>query len=248
MHVRYQITGEDQCINASQNTHLPALSTFISPFLLIRMMMIIKKTNYVGWMIIIIVTTTMMSLMDMVMIIIIPDFMLFNFPAWADSSSLSRSLRGKIRIFLMVILYIFIIAVTITIIIIIIIINHQVMTRKEMHLTRMMSIIVITFLVLNMPRCIIGLFELTRFVSFGFYCISLFALSFCNIMLRLHPKRQKNLIGDSTLQVRKVPASKNLSKLFLEFCLHVLGKLVQTMEIFCSVWLVTIWRMIHADN
>ena len=42
---------------------------------------------------------------------------------------------------------------------------HQIMTRKEMHLTRMMSIIVITFLVLNMPRCIIGLFELTRFAS-----------------------------------------------------------------------------------
>ena len=84
-----------------------------------------------------------------------------HFTAWADSGSLSRSLRGKIRIFLMVIIYIFIIAVTITIIIIIII-NHQVMTRKEMHLTRMMSIIVITFLTLNMPRCIIGLFELTR--------------------------------------------------------------------------------------
>ena len=47
----------------------------------------------------------------------------------------------------------------------IIMIYHQIMTRKEMHLTRMMSIIVITFLVLNMPRCIIGLFELTRFAS-----------------------------------------------------------------------------------
>ena len=150
-----------------------------------------------------------MSLMDMVMMIIIPDFMLLNFPVWADSSSLSRSLRGKIRIFLMVIIYIFIIAVTITIIIII---NHQVLTRKEMHLTRMMSIIVITFLVLNMPRCIIGLFELTRFVSFRFYCISLFALSFFNIMLGLHPKRHKNLVGDSNLQVSKVPASQNLSK------------------------------------
>lgn len=35
--------------------------------------------------------------------------------------------------------------------------------RKEMHLTRMMSIIVLTFLLLNMPRCVIGLFEATRF-------------------------------------------------------------------------------------
>ena len=39
----------------------------------------------------------------------------------------------------------------------------QFLFRKEMHLTRMMSIIVVTFLVLNMPRCIIGVFELTRF-------------------------------------------------------------------------------------
>ena len=42
--------------------------------------------------------------------------------------------------------------------------HHQGTLRKEMHLTRMMSIIVITFLTLNMPRCIIGLFELTRYV------------------------------------------------------------------------------------
>ena len=35
--------------------------------------------------------------------------------------------------------------------------------RKDLHLTRIVVIIVLVFLVLNMPRLVLGVFEMTRY-------------------------------------------------------------------------------------